>query len=377
MATIGSAPQSRPRRPSLSSGRFSRYPAVARLLTAILVIVAVLPPFAAPNPSAAQESLLATVLGAPAVSVRDCPSFDCDVIGTVEVTDRVEITGEKVDGFYPIRFNSLSGYAYALYISPLPDPAPFFFKGEPGCNRVAIIFNIGVGYEFDMPTVDVLDEYDVPATFFAMGWWAEQQPDILRELVERGYPIGSHGDMPIDLQQTSDSGVIADIQSADAKIRAVIGDALGPWFTPYAASWDERVRVIVSAQGYLPVGWEVPAADYDFDADPNAIWDRVVPNIYDGAIIEMHIDAPATATSTRVALPWIIDALRQRGYEFVTIPELTLPCGVDLADLNATPAATPHATPAATPRVPSDGTPVSQPTPPVAPRRTPTPTAVG
>jgi peptidoglycan/xylan/chitin deacetylase (PgdA/CDA1 family) len=280
-------------------------------------------------------------LGSPAVNVRDCPSFACDVIGTVTVSDRVEITGEQTDGFYPIRFNSLSGYAYSLYISPLPDPAPYFFRGEPGCNRVAIIFNVGVGYEFDLPTLDILEQYDVPATFFVMRWWAEQNPDLLRELVARGYPIGSHGDMPLDLSLTSDADVIADIQSAEAKIRAIIGDDLGPWLTPFAASGDERTRVIISGQGYLPVGWEVPAADYEADADPNAIWERVVPNIYDGAIIEMHIDAPATAAGTRVALPWVIDALSQRGYQFVTIPELVLPCGVDPAVLNSTPAATP------------------------------------
>jgi hypothetical protein len=51
-----------------------------------------------------------------------------------------------------------------------------------------------------------------------------------------------------------------------------------------------------------------------------------MPNVYDGAIVELHLDGPASATSTGVALPWIVDELRDAGYTFVTIPELARPC---------------------------------------------------
>ena len=78
--------------------------------------------------------------------------------------------------------------------------------------------------------------------------------------------------------------------------------------------------------GYLPVAWTIPADDWDFDADPNVIFENVVPNIYDGAIVEFHLDAPATAESTAIALPWIVERLRLKGYRFVTIPELAQPC---------------------------------------------------
>jgi len=49
-------------------------------------------------------------------------------------------------------------------------------------------------------------------------------------------------------------------------------------------------------------------------------------NVTDGAIIEMHLDGPASALSTGVALPWLIADLRAEGYQFVTIPQMTEPC---------------------------------------------------
>ncbi len=57
----------------------------------------------------------------------------------------------------------------------------------------------------------------------------------------------------------------------------------------------------------------------------------MVNGAYDGAIVEFHIDGPATSVSTGRALPRIIQTLRTRGYTFVTIPQLATPCGSSAA----------------------------------------------
>ena len=95
----------------------------------------------------------------------------------------------------------------------------------------------------------------------------------------------------------------------------------------------------------LPVAWDVPADDWRDDITPEYVYDRVVPNVEDGSIVEFHLDGPASAASTAVAIPWIVDDLRARGFQFVTIQDMAQPCGA------ATPVpATPGiATPAAHP----------------------------
>jgi peptidoglycan-N-acetylglucosamine deacetylase len=287
----------------------------------------------------------AAILGAESVNLRDCPSFDCDTIGTLAVNDRVTVTGPEEDAFLPVESESgLAGYAYALYVSVDGQPAPWFTEGAPGCNRVAIAFNIGVGYPFDYGILDTLQEWDVPATFFAMGWTTDREPETVEAIREAGFPIGTHGYTSIDLPTSSEADVVADLQASIDSIQPVAGDEWVPYHTPFAASTSEGVRTLISSQGILPVGWQISTADYRADITADDIWGRVVPNIYDGAIIEMHIDAVNSAGNTGVALPWIIDALQQRGYQFVSIPDMTLPCGVTTAGLegeggDATPAA--------------------------------------
>lgn len=41
--------------------------------------------------------------------------------------------------------------------------------------------------------LDILDDYQVKATFFILGWVAERQRDLVRAIVEKGHEIGSHG----------------------------------------------------------------------------------------------------------------------------------------------------------------------------------------
>ncbi len=273
-------------------------------------------------------SVDATIIGTTAVNIRKCPKFSCKVIASAKLGEFVVVTGEPVDSFTPVRYGDISGFAYDLFLGRSGAPVPRFIEGAPGCKRIALIFNIGQGFQPSTGILDILERQDVPATMFVMGWWAEQNPDLLKRMVDQGLEIGSHGEEAIPLTQRSDEAVKQDVRTAAAKISAVIGDDLGPAFTPYAAAMDDRARALVASTGYLPVNWRITSDDWDYDATAEAIWSNVVPKAYDGGIVELHFDGPNTKMSTQRALPWIIDALRQRGYQFVTISDMMLPCGV-------------------------------------------------
>ena len=198
--------------------------------------------------------------------------------------------------------------------------------GEPGCQRVALIFNIGMDYEPRMGVLDGLVAAGVPATVFPMGWWAWTYPDLVRRMADQGFVVGSHGDQAIPLTLRSDWEVAQDVRDAHWAIESVLGYAPAPYSTRYAADRADRVRAIVAGEGYVPVGWEVSAADWTAEASPMSVYANVMDNVYDGAIVELHLDAPNTAGSTEVALPWIVADLSALGYTFVTVPELSYAC---------------------------------------------------
>lgn len=199
-------------------------------------------------------------------------------------------------------------------------------QGEAGCMRVALIFNMGSGYEPATSILNTLSAYGVRATMFPMGWFAEAQPEVVRWMSASGHVIGSHGYLGPELTVRSDWDVANDIAASSAAIANVIGYWPAPWFTPFAGAADDRVRAIAANQGYTTVSWGVNSNDWSWDATASSVYANVMDNVYDGAIVELHFDSPTTTSSTAVALPWIIDDLSARGYTLVTVPEMTQPC---------------------------------------------------
>lgn len=292
---------------------------------AMLWFVVLSLPFAFPT-TANAEPALAVVVGTSQLEIRSCPDSSCKVLAAVPLGAGVEITGDVVDGYAPVRFGGVSGVVPAVFLATDPADPPALTAGSPGCHRVALIFNIGIGDDPATGILDTLARQQVPATMFVMGWWAERKPPVLDRLVEEGYLIGSHGYAANGLPLLTDEEIRDDLRDAAAAIEEATGSPPAPYFTPYAAAIDARVRHMVADQGYLSVAWEVPAADYGPDATEESVYAQVMDNIYDGAIVELHLDGPASAQSTGRALPRIIDDLRARGYQFVTISELVEPC---------------------------------------------------
>lgn len=293
------------------------------------------------DPAGAASSLPGTVVGTPQLEIRSCPEPSCDVVATAplgaSVTLEQEASGvEPSDAeasdlaatgkFVSVGYQGRAGYAPDLFVTTEPAHVPYLLQGEEGCKRVALIFNVGVGEEPATGILDTLEMERVPATMFVMGWWAAQHPPILQRMVDEGYPIGSHGYDSVELTTRPDDEVADDIERATTAIEHAIGKPVTRYFTPYAAAIDERVRAVVGAAGYLPVAWTVPSADYGADATEESVYERVMSEMHDGGIVELHLDAPASAESTGRALPRLIDDLRAQGYRFVTVPEMARPC---------------------------------------------------
>lgn len=270
-------------------------------------------------------ALAETVSGTNAVNIRSCASLDCEVVAIAPLGSPLVVTGGEQGGWLPVSWDGVDGFAFNLYVAP-DGQAPWFRQGDPACNTVALIFNIGIGEEPSASILDTLVTNEVSATMFPMGWWATVYPDYLLALDEAGFVIGTHGDQRIFLTTMDDATVRTDIANSAAAIESVIGRPIDPWFTPYAADTDERIRGIAAGMGLMPVGWTIAAADYGADATADGVYARVMGAVQPGAVIEFHLDGPATEASTAAVLPLIVRDLRAQGFELVTIPELALPC---------------------------------------------------
>ena len=93
-------------------------------------------------------------------------------------------------------------------------------------------------------------------------------------------------------------------------------------FRPPFGLYDEATLKLLRRQGMLAVLWTVETDDYELPG-PEAIEQRVLEAVHPGAIVLMH-DGGGDRSETVAALPGIVQTLRDRGYELVTVPQLVL-----------------------------------------------------
>lgn len=190
-----------------------------------------------------------------------------------------------------------------------------------GKKLVALTFDDGPEVDSTREILETLKEKQVKATFFMLGIMVQRFPDVAKEVVSEGNEVETHSMRHANLSQMSWDEAVADLTEAKQITRDITGVEVEALRPPYGAT-NDMVKDVAS----MPmITWSVDPYDWR-DRDAGLIKDRVVNASYDGAIILMHDIYPETAK----ALPWIIDELRERGFEFVTVKELAGKKGIEL-----------------------------------------------
>lgn len=103
-----------------------------------------------------------------------------------------------------------------------------------------------------MKALDLLDRFDIKATFFVLGWIADKEPDLVREVARRGHEIGSRGYYHRSLRQMSSEEFRADL----ARSRDALEGATGKKIVGYRAArrltlpTDSWALDVLAAEGY-------------------------------------------------------------------------------------------------------------------------------
>lgn len=192
---------------------------------------------------------------------------------------------------------------------------------------VALTFDDGPHPVYTPAILDILDTYKVPATFFMVGSHVERYPETAREVVARGHEVGNHTYSHINVPTATTQ------QLYDQLLRTtyVITDVTGTYpqyIRPPRGLYDGRFRRLADLLGQRVVLWTLSSQDWRTGRNEIAIVSRIVERVKPGDILLFH-DSGALFTSegasrdaTVRALPAVIEGVRAKGFEFVSLSTL-------------------------------------------------------
>jgi polysaccharide deacetylase family sporulation protein PdaB len=182
----------------------------------------------------------------------------------------------------------------------------------------SITFDAAWGDASTKELVDILGRYDVKATFFVIGKWAEQYPDDVKMLADNGMEVMSHSYAHDHMTQLSSDAIKADINKCSDAIEKLTGTRPTLFRCPYG-DYDDHVINAVRSLGMEPIQWDVDSLDWKGIKAPE-IEKRVESKVKNGSIILFH----NAGENTPQALPSVIEYLLSQGYEIVPVSKLLL-----------------------------------------------------
>ena len=199
-----------------------------------------------------------------------------------------------------------------------------YCRGNLDSKEIALTFDDGPCEPYTERILDILERYNVKATFFMIGRNVEKFPRIAKRVVNAGHEIGNHTYSHSSLVLDGPRKIAMELAKGEEAIRCSTGVSTRMFRPPYGAN-TRWVLTQALRRGYMITKWSVNAGDWG-KASAEKIARKTLARVGNGAIILMHDGKNFRGNNHRWqtvdALSGIIEALKSRGYGLVTISEL-------------------------------------------------------
>ena len=190
----------------------------------------------------------------------------------------------------------------------------------------ALTFDDGPDVAKTALVLDKLESHDIVATFFVVGQRinASTEP-VLERVVSMGCEIGNHSYGYSSMDQMDSAQIGESVENTTASIEQYAG-VMPKFFRPPNLAVSNTMYEVIYlpfAEGVLGFDWAGGSGD-----TPEKVANYVLSGMRDGAIILLH-DVQPDPHPTPEALDTLIPALKNLGYEFVTLSDLFDRKGVD------------------------------------------------
>jgi len=267
--------------------------------------------------------LLAAVLLAGRSVIRQSPVGS----GQTEITyprTQSEAVAAAADGNWGLSFQTEGqapiANAAAEYLKQFDG---WYIGPEDAQKEKAIYLTFDAGYENGCTEeiLDVLKEENVPAAFFLVGNYIEENPELVKRMAAEGHTVGNHTMHHPDMSAIAGKEDFEkELEGLEAVYKEVTGEEMKKFYRPPQGKYSEENLMQAKELGYTTVFWSLAYVDWYEDDQPSReeALNLLNRRIHPGAIVLLH----STSRTNREILRELIQGWKKGGYSFRSITEL-------------------------------------------------------
>ena len=166
-----------------------------------------------------------------------------------------------------------------------------------------------------------LKNHQVKATFFVVGNFIKDNPELIKEMIADGHIIGNHTLTHPDMSQIATKDTFAkELGNVETLYKEVTGKTMTRFYRPPQGKYSTENLQMAKDMGYHTFFWSLAYVDWLADAQPskNEAFGKLLGRIHPGAIVLLH----NTSKTNGEILDELLGKWEDMGYTFSTLKKL-------------------------------------------------------
>ena len=188
-------------------------------------------------------------------------------------------------------------------------------------KRIYLTFDAGFENGNTEAILDALKKHHVPATFFVVGTYIKNNPELIRRMKKEGHTVGNHTYHHPDMSQISTKESFEkELQDVEAEYQKITGEEMTKFYRPPQGKYNEDNLRMAKELGYHTFFWSLAYVDWYEDDQPTKeeAFDKLLRRIHPGAIVLLH----STSKTNAEILDELLTKWEEMGYTFGSLEQL-------------------------------------------------------
>lgn len=166
-----------------------------------------------------------------------------------------------------------------------------------------------------------LKKHGVPATFFVVGNFLADNPDLVKQMLAEGHTVGNHTYHHPDMSQISDiASFKKELGDVEELFRQTTGQEISHYYRPPQGKYSEANLEMAKELGYKTFFWSLAYVDWYQDDQPTKeeAFEKLLGRIHPGAVVLLH----NTSSTNGAILDELLTKWEEMGYRFGKLEDL-------------------------------------------------------
>lgn len=198
-----------------------------------------------------------------------------------------------------------------------------YYVGNKDEKIVYLTFDAGYDNGNMVKIIDILEKYDVEATFFITGDFLNRFSHLVKLISDKGHIVGNHTWSHKNITSLNCNELTKELEKVEDKYFEITNKVMDPFFRPPAGVFNRDSLKQVMNHNYNTIFWSIAYKDWDVSNQKGVdkAVNSVIDNLHNGAIILLH----TVSNDNVLSLPLIIENIHNKGYKIVSLNNLICP----------------------------------------------------